>query len=456
MDIKIKKMGQVYTPKHIVEIILDQAEYFWTKILWKHVIDNSCGDGAILTSVIERYADAYLKQNGYFIWLEKDLERYIHWIELEEEAYHSCLNNLKNKIKHYLWNTNIQFDIKNENALWINCFDKKMDFVLWNPPYVKVHNISWIISNNPLFFKKEGMTDLFIAFYDIGLKMLKEDGILSYITPSSIFTSYAWRNFRAYVIKNSLLKKVVNLWHYSPFKNISTYTAILTLDKKNTEKEVEYYTLNEKKGLSEKEIKKYDNFYQWTFIFWNSLPLSYLANSEKFVKNWLATLSDGVFIKDDFPFHSDFIIPIIKASKGKNKKAIFPYDKEFKLVDFNKFNIELRKYLLENKKLLIKKDKKEDNWYAYWRTQGILDVYQDKIAINNLIRDKKDLKPMEAKSWTAVYSWLYILWYTLEEIKRILLTDDFVNYIQWIWKYKSSGYYTFSSKDLERYILTKR
>ena len=43
---KTKKNGVVYTPEHIVKLMLDRTKYFGNTILQKHIIDNSCGNGA--------------------------------------------------------------------------------------------------------------------------------------------------------------------------------------------------------------------------------------------------------------------------------------------------------------------------------------------------------------------------------------------------------------------------
>jgi adenine-specific DNA-methyltransferase len=43
-DKKVK--GRVYTPDYIVCNILDLCGYDGVDILEKHIIDNSCGDGA--------------------------------------------------------------------------------------------------------------------------------------------------------------------------------------------------------------------------------------------------------------------------------------------------------------------------------------------------------------------------------------------------------------------------
>jgi adenine-specific DNA-methyltransferase len=61
-----------------------------------------------------------------------------------------------------------------------------MDYVVGNPPYVRVHNLRENYEDIKAFsFSKKGMTDLFIVFFEIGFKMLNKTGKMSYISPTS-------------------------------------------------------------------------------------------------------------------------------------------------------------------------------------------------------------------------------------------------------------------------------
>lgn len=50
-----KSNGRIYTPDYIVDNILDLSGYTQDNVIRKHVIDNSCGDGAFLTKIVDRY-----------------------------------------------------------------------------------------------------------------------------------------------------------------------------------------------------------------------------------------------------------------------------------------------------------------------------------------------------------------------------------------------------------------
>ena len=79
----VKQHGRVYTPDYLVKVILDFGGYDKPTILKKHVIDNSCGDGAFLTEIVRRYCAFFLTQKLDLSKLKHELETYIHGIELD-------------------------------------------------------------------------------------------------------------------------------------------------------------------------------------------------------------------------------------------------------------------------------------------------------------------------------------------------------------------------------------
>ena len=75
---KTKKIGQVFTPQYLVDEMLNYAGYVGSSIIGKHIIDNSCGDGAFLKSVVARYCNESLKAGRDSGIIKQDLEKYIH------------------------------------------------------------------------------------------------------------------------------------------------------------------------------------------------------------------------------------------------------------------------------------------------------------------------------------------------------------------------------------------
>lgn len=467
--ISIKHRGKIYTPDYLVDIILDFGNYTLGNINQKHIIDNSCGDGQFIVHIIDRYCkDFYTKSNNVQI-LRKELETYIHAIEIDQLELKTCTMRCNEIARSYGINK-VNWDFHNANTLECTIFDNKMDFVIGNPPYVRIHNLK---TNKDLLrgylFNNRGMTDLYITFYEIGLRMLNDTGCLTYISPSSFFTSLAGRTMRDYLHRNNLITKLCDLKHFQPFA-ATTYTTIVVLNKKNiNKKQLSYYLFNEKEQAPFFiDDLHYDDFYiNGNFYFSNKKNLvefkKILTNNAKTdicIKNGYATLADGVFINDFNQISSNFIIPVIKASSGKWTKIFYPYDENGNFIpeDSISKDKQLYSYLQLNKDKLLKRSNENKNshvfWYAFGRSQGIKDTKKIKLAIGTLIKKPGDIKTTCAPSGCGVYSGLYATSETFNgnQIADALKSSDFFKYAAILGKYKSGGYYTFSSKDIKIFL----
>ena len=459
----VKQHGRVYTPDYLVKVILDFGGYDKPAILKKHVIDNSCGDGAFLIEIVRRYCTFFLSQKQDLSKLKRELEIYIHGIELDAVECDKCILNLNKVVEEY-GISKVKWDITNADTLTVDCFNAKMDYVFGNPPYVRVHNLEESYEIVKKFkFAEGGMTDLFIVFFEIGFNMLAKGGLMCLITPSSWLGSLAGTHLRQYIHTHQNLSGVIDLEHFQPFE-ATTYTFISRFSKSKKNNKIDYYTFDGEKRkakfqdkLSYSDIQIGKNFY-----FSKKEHLSLLNNIRTTygypyvsVKNGFATLADKAFIGD-----FDFIegtIDILKASTGKWSKCIYPYDKKGKPLPLNDFmkNTEAYNHLLSHQDKLSKGRDIEDDkfWYLFGRTQALKDVSKVKYAINTLIKDKGSIKLECVPQGAGIYSGLYILTdIEFETIKQLVYSEDFINYVKLLKNYKSGGYYTFASKDLEQYL----
>ncbi len=461
----VKNSGQVFTPDFLVSNILDHVGYTEGNILQKHVIDNSCGDGAFLCCIVDMYCKDYITRNESIYGLKEDLEKYIHGIEIDTVAYNDCILNLDTVISRF-GIQDVKWNILNCNALSVSVFDNMMDFVIGNPPYVRVHNLGLNYEDVKSFsFGKDGMTDIYLVFYELGLRMLNKNGKLCYITPSSWLSSLAGTNMRNYIIKHKNLVSLIDLGHYQPFDGAITYTMIALFDKQKTYGYIDYYVYSEesKSNVYVDTIPYEDMLIDGKFYTGRRKELSMLklikttntsCKSVK-VKNGFATLADKVFIKN-VPFEK-FTIPILKASTGKWERGFFPYDTNGKPLSKEElFSYpEIAEYLTKHKTDLLKKqtELQNPNWYLYGRTQAIKDVYLKKYSINTIIKSVETIKLVEVPSGSGVYSGLYILTEApYEVLESIIKSDEFIGYLKILKHYKSGGYYTYTSKDLEQFI----
>lgn len=451
----MKSLGQVFTPNYIVNNMLDLASYNGSKILNKHIMENSCGEGAFLVEIVKRYCEEFYKISNDKEELKKQLSKYIHGIEKDKNAFTQCIQNLNQVIEGVSW------DIKNEDTLLIyKNYLNKMDYVIGNPPYVRIHNLDGNVKH--FSFASRGMTDLYLVFYEIGLKMLNNIGKLCYITPSSFLKSGAGFSFREYIVKNKNLSALVDLEHFQPFK-ATAYTCISLFDNTKIDRNILYYKYNEdtKQPQFIDNIKIEDSYIDGKVFLATSSMLKFLRNIQEFkcsgdikVKNGYATLADDIFIGE---FTSqELTIPIIKASTGKIYRCIYPYTKEGKPLSRDEIkNSPIFGILESNKEILYARsiENPEKNWHLFGRSQGILDTYKNKIAINTTIKDINSIKINEAPEGCGVYGGLYILSsLDVSSIESIIKTEEFITYIKSLQNYKNGGYYSFSSKDLEKFL----
>lgn len=452
------KTGQVFTPPDLVKIILDYAGYDGAGILRRHVIDNSCGDGAFLTEIVRRYCKRFLEKKSDAAALRTALETYVHGIEIERETFERCLERLA-AVASEFGLTNVKWDVRCGDALKISDYDGKMDFVVGNPPYVRVHDLSDYEAAKRYKFAKKGMTDLFIVFFEIGFKMLAREGVMCLITPSSWLTSNAGTVLRQYVRAARNMSGLIDLGHYQAF-DATTYTLISRFRKGERFDEAEYFTFDGKThfvgALPLDDIEIDGRFYLATRNQLAALRKIFRHGGEKkaVVKNGFATLADKVFV-GDFKFDG-CVIDVVKGSSGRWTRCVFPYNENaqpYGIETIRERFPAVYEHLSAHKAILQHRDAESAQWHLFGRSQAIKDVYSEKFAVNSIIRDIPSIKLNRVRAGQGVYSGLYILTAEPENvIKNILLSDEFVEYVKTLKHYKSGGYYTFSSKEIETFI----
>jgi len=487
---KYKKLGQVYTPKWVVTEILDLVGYKGNKVITKRIIDPACGDGAFLTTIVNKIIDKAISERKTISEIKQILERNVYGIEIDKTEYFKCIKNLNKIVKDRLClDLEISWNIYNENSLFkYKDYAGIFDFVVGNPPYIRIHNLD---NTTRKILKEEfsfarGTTDIYLSFFELGFKLLNNRGILGYITPNSYLHNSSYVNFRRYLKDNKAIKTLINFKANKIFKNFSTYTAITIIDFFEKRNSFTYKELINGKIQKINEIKFEDmNDKDWSFS--NKEDMKFIrriySNNNKKVSDFFnvqygfATLRDKIFIgnvaeekRDLILFNNHWIekkilYKIIKGSTYKGnpsqiKYIIFPYkkvnnrfipipEKELKKDYPNAYN-----YLLENKKELLKRNiKGKICWYEFGRRQGIQNCYNEKIIISTLI--KNDVKFYFLDKDIFVYSGIFITKkeekYSWKIIESILSSEEFKRYIKITGKDFSGGYKSITSKQIKNY-----
>jgi len=485
---KHKTLGQVFTPDWIVKEILNSVNFIDANILNKKIIDPACGDGAFLRIIVSRIIDECLKQNLTIEEIKKQLEINVYGIEIDQVEFSNCLKNLNELIENKLNNKiNVNWNIFNENTLHkYKEYIKYFDFVVGNPPYIRIHNLDNETRNllKKEFIFSQGTIDIYISFFELGFKLLNKNGVLGFITPNSYLHNSSYSSFRKYLKNQKAVKILTDFKANKIFNNFSTYTAITIISFfENTDFFV-YKELFDNKIIEVNKIKYSElNDKDWSFS--SQEKMNFLnklySNGNKKVSDFFnvqygfATLRDKIFIgnieaeKDSFVLFNnywierDILFKVVKGSTYKGKKddfkyIIFPYKKEnnrFTVIPENDLKYKYPKtyeYLLGNKEELLKRDiDKGALWYEFGRSQGVQTIHNEKIVISTLMKDS--IKFYNLDENTFVYSGIFIIKKKKDSnwdiIKSILNSDEFLKYIRITGKDFSGGYKSITSNQIK-------
>lgn len=486
--LKHKTLGQVFTPEWIVSEILNFVGYNSVDILSKFIFEPACGDGAFLKEIITRYIDIAQQNQQTTEKIKQGLETYIYGVELDESEYKKCIQNL-NEIAENKLNTKIEWKIFNENTLFFyKNYPSFFDFVVGNPPYIRIHNLDTqtreLLKNEFIF--SEGTIDIYLSFFELGLKTLKNHGTLGYITPNSYLHNSSYKKFRQYLKQEKIVKNLVDFKANKVFNGFSTYTVISVFQKNYDKNSFEYYELTNNKISFINDIKFNSlNDRDWSFSnfeneeFLKELETDRNAVVKDFfdVQYGFATLRDKIFIGkvqesnehlswfNGALIENELLRKVVKGSRFKGvidetEKIIFPYEyvnNRYTVISEEKLKEKYPNcyaYFLQNKVELESRDlDKGALWYEYGRSQGVQTIHNEKIVLSTLVNGTIDFYRVPKD--VLMYSGLFIIknnpfaeWKMIEEI---LQSEEFYKYIRLTGKDFSGGYKSITPKQIKEF-----
>jgi len=110
------------------------------------------------------------------------------------------------------------------------------DAVIGNPPYLRIQGLQEYYSDQIPYFIKNYTSavkrfDLYLLFAEHGFKLLKESGYLGYICPHKFTNSDFGSGLRKFFLDTSAVKMLISFGNNLIFRQVSTYTSILLLQK---------------------------------------------------------------------------------------------------------------------------------------------------------------------------------------------------------------------------------
>jgi hypothetical protein len=265
-----KEQGIYYTPTYVVDYIVKNTvgENLKNKQLKKvkdiKILDPACGSGSFLIKAFD-----YLNENlslskeskqqridhqGQYSIKTEILKNNLYGVDLDNKAVEITKLNLLLKAaeKNRKLPEEIDLHIKHGNSLiddesivgldsfkWRGDFQEgSFDVIIGNPPYISNWQLSETNRDLVLFLDKKyeditiGHWDIYILFIKKALSLLKDDGLLSFIVPSSFSKEKYGKKLREFIINNYSLISLAEFGTETVFKDVARQYIIFVIQKK--------------------------------------------------------------------------------------------------------------------------------------------------------------------------------------------------------------------------------
>ena len=229
----LEPKGVVYTKRWVVDLLLDLAGYTSAADLAAAVaVEPAAGDGAFLGPMIERLVDSCRR-------LEKPISAILDSLiayELDETS--------AERARVLAVNILIEQDVPRSTAEklangWVRTGDYLFeapdvaaDFVIGNPPYVRLEEIPEETAQlyRQAYPTMYGRADLYVAFFEAGLRQLKEGGSCAFICADRWMRNQYGTELREMITSGFSVDVLIEMHNANAFHDeVDAYPAITVI-----------------------------------------------------------------------------------------------------------------------------------------------------------------------------------------------------------------------------------
>lgn len=229
--------GEVFTRRWVVEAILDLVGY--TDVLdlaSLRIIEPACGQGAFLSPIAARLS-ASCRNHGRSLLEAIDAVKAFELVELNVERSRATVAA---QLMDEGWSApeveKVVFSwIKHGDFLLQEATADTADFVVGNPPYIRLEDMpeARMKAYRKACTSMNGRADIYIGFYETGLRKLKEGGKLGFICADRWMRNQYGRGLRTFVTRDYSMDLVLTMHDVDAFEEqVSAYPAVTVISRR--------------------------------------------------------------------------------------------------------------------------------------------------------------------------------------------------------------------------------
>ena len=227
-------LGEVFTRRWVVELILDLAGYTTERDLAAFVaVEPSCGEGAFLGPMIERLLASAARHGhppGGLTAALRAFDLSAVNVERARKLAASCLVDAGVAVPEAEalaaeWISHDDFLLSGPNA-------ESVDFVLGNPPYIRLEHVP---TERTAAYRRacpamRGRSDVYVGFIERGLRLLNQGGVLGFIVADRWMHNQYGAHLRRLVAARYGVEAVIEMHDVDAFEDdVSAYPAITVI-----------------------------------------------------------------------------------------------------------------------------------------------------------------------------------------------------------------------------------
>lgn len=243
-------LGAVYTRAWVVELLLDLAGYAAPRNLVDvRAVEPSVGEGAFLLPMVARLLDScHIQQRPWLDCLDS-LRAY----DVDAAALRQCrrkliqlltaagISDTDTEVLANAWLVEADYLLlvgrtaphpAREPQLFDEAAPSGVDFVIGNPPYVRVESIPEPQNSHyrRLFPTMRGRADLYVGFYEAALRQLHPGGVCAFICADRWMVNQYGETLRRYITEGFAVETLLEMHQTAAFEEeVNAYPAISVL-----------------------------------------------------------------------------------------------------------------------------------------------------------------------------------------------------------------------------------